>query len=84
MICELGQFAGRADSESSSDGFLRNMGDQANILTEALGAAQGGVLALIFTMPIETVQKTQVAKRARRDSKNTIGDICESCKGIAH
>eukprot|EP00285_Hemiselmis_virescens_P011182 CAMPEP_0173404828 /NCGR_PEP_ID=MMETSP1356-20130122/60363_1 /TAXON_ID=77927 ORGANISM="Hemiselmis virescens, Strain PCC157" /NCGR_SAMPLE_ID=MMETSP1356 /ASSEMBLY_ACC=CAM_ASM_000847 /LENGTH=195 /DNA_ID=CAMNT_0014365559 /DNA_START=68 /DNA_END=652 /DNA_ORIENTATION=- len=33
------------------------------VLVEALGAAQGGVLAQICTMPIETVQKTQVATK---------------------
>ena len=31
-----------------------------NVAVEAVGAAQGGILGLIVTMPIETVQKTQV------------------------
>ena len=31
-----------------------------NVWVEAFGAAQGGMLGLIVTMPIETVQKTQV------------------------
>ena len=31
-----------------------------NVWVEAVGAAQGGILGLIVTMPIETVQKTQV------------------------
>jgi len=30
-------------------------------LAEAVAAAQGGLLGLIATMPIETVQKTQVS-----------------------
>jgi len=32
----------------------------ADVVVEAVGAAQGGLLGLAVTMPVETVQKTQV------------------------
>lgn len=34
-------------------------------MVEAVGAAQGGLIGLAVTMPVETVQKTQVALQSR-------------------
>ena len=50
------------------------MGDT---LVEAIGAAQGGVLGLIATMPIETVQKTQVVLQSQDERQDGAREILE-------
>lgn len=43
-----------------------------SVMAEAIGAAQGGLLGLLFTMPIETVQKRQVAQKNRGDDSTSL------------
>jgi hypothetical protein len=47
-----------------------------NVWVEAFGAAQGGMLGLIVTMPIETVQKTQVFR------VDVFLHACKRCEAI--
>ncbi len=46
-----------------------------DVLVEALGAAEGGLIALYCTMPIETVQKTQIAEKSKGHDKHSFGEI---------
>jgi hypothetical protein len=48
---------------------------ETNVLVEAVGAAEGGLIALYCTMPIETVQKTQIAEKSKGHDKHSFGDI---------
>ena len=45
------------------------------VMVEAIGAAEGGLLALYCTMPIETVQKTQIAEKTKGREKTSFGEI---------
>ena len=46
-------------------------------LVEAICAAEGGLLALYCTMPIETVQKTQISEKTKGREGTTFAEISE-------
>ncbi len=48
---------------------------ETEVLVEAIGAAEGGLIALYCTMPIETVQKTQIAEKSKGHDKHSFGDV---------
>jgi len=56
--------------------------EMASVGVEAVGAAEGGILGLIATMPIETVQKTQVVMQSRGAAEGGEGRVGEGARTI--